>query len=181
MIALIAVFWGFMGSITPKSAESNQEDADVNKEDYINRHKAGDITQLVAEVKRRTYGKLFNIDDMQEVEQVCEAVREAEAEVHSDAEEAYTCILRNHGGDHPLTERLADPSGGKVRGVKKKINTWMGTATRWYGINVTIGFVFLCLHYFDYIKDIGKFLLRLIEEKKPVKSGAPAGGFQCFK
>ena len=158
MITLIAVFWGFMSCPRPKSAQPNQEEVDVDKQDYIDRHNAGDIALLSAEVKKSTCGKLFDIDKMEAVEKVCDTVREAEAEVHSDAEEAYSCILRNYGGDHPLTERLVDPSGGKLRGAKKGINEWMGTATRWYGINVTINFVFLCLHYFDYVKDIGKFV-----------------------
>ena len=156
MITLIAVFWGFMCCPRPKSAQPNQDEIDVDKQDYIDRHKAGDIALLSAEVKRNTYGKLFDIDQMEAVEKVCQTVREAEMEVHSDAEEAYSCILRNYGGDHPLTERLVDPSGEKVGEAKKGINDWTGTATRWYGINVTINFVFLCLHYFDYIKDIGK-------------------------
>ena len=49
-------------------------------------------------MKKSTYGKLFNIEKMEAVEKVCDTVREAEAEVHSDAEEAYSCILRNYGG-----------------------------------------------------------------------------------
>ena len=156
MIALIAIFWGFMSSPRPERIQANHERAPQDKQSYIESHNAGDISQLVSSVKRGTYEKLSVIDDKSDVEEVCKTVREAEAEVHSDAKEAYKCILENYGGDHPLTARLADPSGGKLRMMKKRINEYMGTNTRWYGIDVTSSFAFLCLHYFDYIKDIGR-------------------------
>ena len=46
-------------------------------------------------------------------------MKDAEFEEHSDAEETYNL---QHSGDHLLTEWLIDPSGGKIRRVKRSIN-----------------------------------------------------------
>ena len=83
-------------------------------------------------------------------------MRDVETEVHPNSMEAYNCILKNYSGDHPLTARLVDPSGGVTLKAKKYINTKMESNTRWFSLNISITFIFLVLLHFDYIKDIGE-------------------------
>ena len=83
-------------------------------------------------------------------------MRDVETEVHLNSVEAYNCILKNYSGDHPLTARLVDPSGGVALKAKKYINMKMVSNTRWFSLNISITFIFLILHHFDYIKDIGE-------------------------
>ena len=157
MIALIVFYWGFMSSPRPRRIPPQKDECLNIRQHYADRHQAGEIALLSREIKKCTYGKIFHADENDEVENICEAVRDAEAKVHLNPEKAYHCILENYGGDHPLTARLTAPSGGKVHEVRKKVDKLIG-AVHWYKMTITISFFFLCLHHFDYIKDIGEFV-----------------------
>ena len=76
--------------------------------------------------------------------------------MHQSSAEAYACILKHYNGDHPIAARLTDPSGGLALKAKKHINKKMDSNTRWFSFNISIAFIFLILHHFDYIKDIGE-------------------------
>ena len=106
-------------------------------------------------MKRLTFDKLFDVEE-ESVKEVCEEVIKAESEVNEGSEEIYNCVLKSYGGNHPLTGRIVDPSGGVFREVKRKINQKFNSSGRWYGATITSMFFLLGLHHFDYIKDIGE-------------------------
>ena len=106
----------------------------------------------------KSTGTRININDKQ-VEEICQQVRDVEVEIHGDSKEAYTCILKHYGGDHPLSARLANPSGGALHKAKKLVNNKVNSETRWFGVSIISRFVSLCLLHFDYVKDIGKLAL----------------------
>ena len=110
-------------------------------------------------MKEQLFDKIFDADDS-EAKEVSKQVKEAETEVHENSQEAYDCVLKHYEGDHPLTARLRDPSGGKELKVKKGVNRKLNSNTKWFNLNISIMFVFLCLHHFNYIKDIGKIYPR---------------------
>ena len=80
-----------------------------------------------------------------------------EEELHSDPDEIYNCILANFGGSCCLTSRITDPSGGMIvkiqRGISKMI---LPKKVKWHVLSIFVLFVVLCLHMFDYVKDIGR-------------------------
>ena len=84
-------------------------------------------------------------------------VREIEEEIHGDAEEIYKCINTHFGGSHYLTARIVDPEGGVMVKIQTKINQMvLPRRIRWYFLSNSTMFVMLCLHIFDYVKDIGE-------------------------
>ena len=125
-----------------------------DKQRYVKEHNDSKISHD-QEVLEHTYSNIFNISS-QPVKKTCQEVRNAEIEMHKNAKETYTCILKHYGGDHPLSARLANPSGGLLGNAKKLINQKVNRGTRWYGISIVSRFVFLCLLHFDYVKDIGR-------------------------
>ena len=157
MMLLITIYWVFMSSNLPESigAESERihEEKDFEKDDYKRNH-ANNNSAHSSEVKKITFENIYNVEDEQ-VGEICQTVREAEEEVHQDARDTYSCILKNYGGDHPTTSRLKDPSGGMLLKGKKLVNKKLDSRNRWLGCNISSMFVMLCLHNFDYIKDIG--------------------------
>ena len=158
MLLLITVFWMFLGSkkaaLQGSGLEMLSQRGSFDKEEYRSHHQDGNFVHA-QEVMKHTYDNLFNINDKQ-VEEICQQVRYVELEIHGDAKEAYTCILKHYGGDHPLSARLANPSGGALHKAKKLINKKVNPETRWFGVSIISRFVFLCLLHFDYVKDIGK-------------------------
>ena len=103
------------------------------------------------ELKYETYHSLAKMG------QVFEWIKEAEEEIHSDPDEIYNCILANFGGSCCLTSRITDPSGGMIvkiqRGISKMI---LPKKVKWHVLSIFVLFVVLCLHMFDYVKDIGR-------------------------
>ena len=94
------------------------------------------------------------------VSEVCEWIKEAEEKVHSDAADIYNCILANFGGCHPLTARIADPQGGIGVKIKDRVKKMAPhKKIRWHILTIFRMFVMLCLHMFDYVKDIGELQL----------------------
>ena len=84
-------------------------------------------------------------------------VREMEEKLHGESEEIYKCINTNFGGSHYLTKRMVDPEGGVLVKIREKINQMMlPRKIRWYFFSNFHMFVMLCLHMFDYVKDIGE-------------------------
>ena len=158
MLLLITVFWMFLGSKKAALQGSGMgmlsQGGSFDKEEYRSHHQDGNFAHA-QEVMKHTYDNLFNINDKQ-VEEICQQVRDVEVEIHGDAKEAYTCILKHYGGDHPLSARLANPSGGALHKAKKLVNNKVNPETRWFGVSIISRFVFLCLLHFDYVKDIGK-------------------------
>ena len=118
----------------------NEETFD--RELYENQH-TDDNFSLSSMIKRQTYAKLFDVDD-EEVIDICEQVRAAEVELHEDPSEVYSCILKHFDGDHPITARLADPSGGFMLKSKKMVNQILGSETQWFGLRISSMFIFLC-------------------------------------
>ena len=90
---------------------------------------------------------------------VCQWIREVEDELHEDVAERYHCYLSQYGGSHPLTARILNPPGGLELRVRKRIDKHLAPRLApWYVLNITGLFLMLCLHMFDYVKDIGEFL-----------------------
>ena len=157
MLLIMTIYGMFMISNKKENTDPSLEMNPVRnfeKEDYKLRH-TNDNFGLSTEVKEQTFDKIFDVDDI-EAKEVCKQVKEAEIEVHGNGQEAYDCVLKHFDGDHPLTARLKDPSGGKELKLKKGVNRKLNSNTKWFNLNISIMFVFLCLHHFDYIKDIGK-------------------------
>ena len=91
------------------------------------------------------------------MEEVCSWVKEAEEELHKEANDIYDCVLINFGGSYQVTARIVDPQGGIVAKMGSKINQMIWPRkVKWYLFKIAIMFVMLCLHMFDYVKDIGK-------------------------
>ena len=89
-------------------------------------------------------------------EEVCKWIKEAEQELHSDAKAVYDCILDNFGGSHQVTARIIEPDGSMMAKIKTKIDqTIWPRKVKWYFFTIISMFVVLCLHMFDYVKDIG--------------------------
>ena len=158
MVLLIAIFWMFLGSQKPALMTPDILQFDLkgfpDKDRYVNQHKDSIICHS-QDVLEHTYGNIFNINCHHERE-ICQEVRDAEIEIHKNAKETYNCILEHYSGDHPLTARLANPSGGLLGKTKRLVNQNVNHGTRWYGLSIISRFVLLCLFHFDYIKDIGK-------------------------
>ena len=158
MMFIITIYWMFLGferdeQVEP-TEETNPEVRDFQKEEYKQFHSTENFSKP-NEVKERLFNKLFDVNDDQ-ARDICQQVRDVETKVHPNSMEAYNCILKNYSGDHPLTARLVDPSGGITLKAKKYINTKMESNTRWFSLNISITFIFLILLHFDYIKDIGE-------------------------
>ena len=159
MMLLITIYLMFMTSpkpVVPRTEELEliNEERLFDSELYKDQHRYDNLS-LSSKIKQQTYNKLFDVDDEQ-VNEICEQVRAAEVEEHKDPEEVYNCILKHFGGDHPITARLVDPSGGLMLKAKKLINQKLNSKTRWFALRLNSMFIFLCLHHFDYIKDIGE-------------------------
>ena len=157
MLLLITILWMFLGSKKPArhgNAIEMPGQITFNKEEYRSHHQDSNFSHA-QEVMKHTYNNLFNINDKQ-VEEICQQVRDLEVEIHGDPKEAYTCILEHYSGDHPLSARLANPTGGALGRAKKLVNDKVNPETRWFGVSIISRFVFLCLLHFDYVKDIGK-------------------------
>ena len=144
MLLLITVFWVFLGSKKPalqgSANEMHSQRGSFTKEEYRNHHRDNNFAHA-QEVMKHTYDNLFDVNDEQ-VEEICQQVRD--------------CILEHYGGDHPLSARLANPSGGVLGKTKRLVNKKVNPETRWFGVGIIFRFVNLCLLHFDYIKDIGK-------------------------
>ena len=158
MLLLITVFWVFLGSKKPalqgSANEMHSQRGSFTKEEYRNHHRDNNFAHA-QEVMKHTYDNLFDVNDEQ-VEEICQQVRDVEVEIHGNPEETYTCILEHYGGEHPLSARLANPSGGVLGKAKRLVNKKVNPETRWFGVGIIFRFVNLCLLHFDYIKDIGK-------------------------
>ena len=97
------------------------------------------------------------------MEEVCTWVKEAEEELHKDANAIYDCVLTNFGGSHQVTARIVDPKGGIVTKMGSKIDQMVWPRKiKWHLFKIAIMFVMLCLHMFDYVKDIGKVTVELL-------------------
>ena len=157
MLLLIGFYWVFLSQKKPNLEDISMTSKRMSFDAafYKNNHLAQDTVDHSAEVKRLTFDKLFDVEE-ESVKEVCEEVIKAESEVHEGPEEIYNCVLNSYGGNHALTGRIVDPSGGVFREVKRKINQKFNSSGRWYGATITSMFFLLGLHHFDYIKDIGE-------------------------
>ena len=108
----------------------------------------------------------YNQKDMEMMVEVFSNIRLAEERLHDDAEERYLCILKHFGGDATVTERICCPEGtllDKLKQYLQKIlnqfylflNKTAPSPIPWYALDIGFGFLCLCSHLFDYIKDIG--------------------------
>ena len=89
--------------------------------------------------------------------EVFEWIKEAEQELHPNAKAVYNCVLANFGGSHQITARLVDPEGGMVLKIKTRINKKLAPRRiKWFYLTIGSMFVTLCLHIFDYVKDVGE-------------------------
>ena len=94
------------------------------------------------------------------VEEVCSWVKEVEEELHKEASTIYDCVLTNFGGSNQVTARIVDPKGSIVAKMVSNIFQMIWPKTiKWYLPKIAIMFVMLCLHMFDYVKDIGKLAI----------------------
>ena len=93
-------------------------------------------------------------------EEVCSWVKEVEEELHKEASTIYDCVLTNFGGSNQVTARIVDPKGSIVAKMVSNIFQMIWPKTiKWYLPKIAIMFVMLCLHMFDYVKDIGKLAI----------------------
>ena len=120
---------------------------------YAEMHQSETKFELFSkELKYETYRNLVKMVE------VFEWIKEAEEELHSEPDEVYNCILSNFGGSCCLTSRITDPSGGVMYKIKSGINKMiLPKKVKWHFLSIIILFVMLCLHMFDYVKDIGKY------------------------
>ena len=106
-----------------------------------------------------------------------EWINEAEQELHTDSKAIYECILTNFGGSQRITARIVDPEGGVVFKMKTKINQMIKPRRiNWFYFTIVSMFTTLCLHIFDYVKDVGNTIQLIInifikEVKGPNLSG----------
>ena len=119
---------------------------------YVENHQFGpNFEKFCGEVKFEMY------QNPASMEVTLKWVREIEEELHGEAEEIYNCINTNFGGSHYLTTRIVDPEGGVFIKISSKINQMMlPRRIGWYFLSNFIMFIMLCLHMFDYVKDIGE-------------------------
>ena len=119
---------------------------------YVEIHQFGpNFEGFCQEVKYEMYQNPANVG------QISKWVREIEEELHGEAEEIYKCINSNFGGSHYLTTRIVDPEGGVIAKIQTQINQMMyPRRVRWYFLSNFAMFIMLCLHMFDYVKDIGE-------------------------
>ena len=156
---LLAYFLGLMSvsgrpllpklsmKLDPKQRLPSKEKRDF-KTKYKNAHRKGKgMEEYVRNVQYQIYQSSSS-----EREKMCQWIREAEEELHGDPRSAYHCILNYYGGSHPITAKIIDPSGGFFKIFLKKAKTLLTTTN----IRIFFMFVMLCLHMFDYVKDIGK-------------------------
>ena len=155
---LLAYFLGLSsvsGPLVPKKSikmDPNQPLRSKERRDfktaYKNAHTKGrGMEEYVRNVQYQIYQSSSS-----ESQRMCQWVKEAEEELHGDPRHAYHCILNNYGGSHPITAKIINPSGGLFKIFLRTAKTLLTTT------NVRIFFMFamLCLHMFDYVKDIGK-------------------------
>ena len=117
----------------------------ARKNNFISSYKAAhsspsEMTQKVEKVKFE-FSCLPSLDQQT---QLCRWVQEVEEELHPDSRERYRCILGQYRASHPLAGRIANPPGGIIIKVGSRIN-----------VTIVWMFLLLCLHIFDYVKDIG--------------------------
>ena len=114
---------------------------EFQRENYMEQH-SRDNQNLGEEEKRLTFKRLFDVDDVR-TKRICRQVKEAEIEAHKNAKDAYQCVLKHYDGNHPLTARIRQPSGGKKLKLKKQFNKKLNPNTQWFFLNISIMFVFL--------------------------------------
>ena len=155
---LLAYFLGLRsvkGRLVPKQSikmDPNEQLPSKEKRDfktkYKNAHRKGKgMEEYVRNVQYQIYQSSSSVSN-----KMCQWVREAEEELHGNPRPAYHCILNYYGGSHPITARIIDPSGGLFKIFLKKTKALL-TMTN---IRIFFMFLMLCLHMFDYVKDIGK-------------------------
>ena len=98
--------------------------------------------------------------------QIFEDIKESEENLHETADEAYLCILKHYGGDGSVTERICCPEGTVTYKIKKCLQGcasiiglvtqgWLAWRIPWSNMDITLAFICLCSHIFDYVKDLG--------------------------
>ena len=131
----------------------------LTKEDFLSKYKLAhsDPLEMVAMVdKLKACYQKEEMDD--KMIYVCHWIREVEEELHEEVAERYHCYLSQYGGSHPLTARILNPPGGLELRVRKRIDQHLAPRMApWYVLNITGLFLMLCIHMFDYVKDIGEF------------------------
>jgi hypothetical protein len=61
-------------------------------------------------------------------------------------------------GSDPFTGDLVAAKVGLMARLRMRIDRWLAPRVLpWYIANILIMFLHLCLHMFDYVKDVGKF------------------------
>ena len=135
-------------------------------EEYITLHNSNQIVSFCQHIKLWYYNHM----DVERQQRVFTNIRKAEERIHGNAKDRYQCILKNYGGDAAVTERICCPDGTIVDIIKNSLqkvyNLICGftydtnsSAFPWHVVDTSFGFILLCSHLFDYIKDIGKYLL----------------------
>ena len=159
MVAILSAYFLGLRSVSGELVPKKSIKVDPNeplpskekrefKTEYKNAHRNGiGMEEYVRNVQYQIYQSRSSAS-----QRMCQWVRECEEELHGDPKFAYHCILYYYGGSHPITARIIDPSGGLLKIFLRKAKTWMTTAN----IRIFFMFVMLCLHMFDYVKDIGE-------------------------
>ena len=127
-----------------------------NKADFIAQYREIHLSKSKCE---KFFGdlKYEMYQNPDKMEEVCSWVKEAEEELHMEASAIYDCVLTNFGGSCQLTARVVNPQGSIVAKTMSKINQMIWPKRiKWHLFNIAFMFAMLCLHMFDYVKDIGE-------------------------
>ena len=159
MAFVILIYFIFMRSRISSSQDRHLEviimrafrkyHSQSEKSDFLTRyresHSNGEFERFSGDLKYELYQNPSGSE-------VFEWIREAEKELHPDAKTVYECILTNFGGSQRITARIVDPEGGVVLKINQAIKP---RKIKWVFFTIIFMFVMLCLHIFDYVKDVG--------------------------
>ena len=132
---------------------------------YYSIHSSSEISSFSHKIKLWYYNQI----DMETEVEVFSNIRLAEENLHVNAEERYICILKHFGGDATVTERICCPEGTVLDKLKQYFqdilnqlcsffNGTTPSPAPWFALDIGLGFICLCSHLFDYIKDIGRII-----------------------
>ena len=92
--------------------------------------------------------------------EVFKQIRKVEETTHCNSESVYDCILQKVGGDSKTLNKIISPDKGTIIvQILKKLrisNIFLAK------LEMGAMFIFLCLHLFDYVKDIGELKIKFL-------------------
>ena len=168
MIGIIAVYFGnrkfakneyiktFANSISFSMTSfldcSSFDNKDAFIQHYTSIHESDKMQEFCQKVKYWFYSN----NDFENQRNVFRWIREIEEKLHKTSENVYACILKNYKGDSCVVERICCPDGTAIERMKIACSKDFSNKIQWHLVNISFGFFLLCLHIFDYIKDIGR-------------------------